>query len=248
MAEIQDWATTANGNDTGSPPDNAPEGFDPTKIDDVEREHQAVIRRWYGDISAVTTTSLSSNVITVTPNRTISSYFVGLRLTFKAPFNGNANTTIKIGSLAAKDILYPDGSNAAQDIVDDGFYDIVYDGTQFQLLSVGKTPNQSPTVRGRGNTTVTLESADINTILRLGTNTATVEIPSNPTFWPVGGRIRLLFPNASINRDLKLLGTQTLWRDWGTNATGTVQVTDTSARNVLLVRIASDTFGAFRGG
>lgn len=249
MAEIQDWFVTANDNDTGSPPDWAPEGFDPTNIDNVEREHQAVLRRWYGD-QAVTTTSYNAgdDLITVTTNRTVDDYFVGLRFTFRCPTNASSTTTLRVGSLDAKDILYPDGSNAAGDLVEDGFYDVVYDGTQFQLLSNGAVPNTTPLVRSLLNTTQTLASADVGAILSFGTGMRTVQIPTNPTWWPDGGRMRFILPAAAAARDLQLQGTQTLWRSWGANVGGpaTVQMAGTEARTLLVVRLASGIFGAFR--
>lgn len=87
----------------------------------------------------------TANAITLTVSPTPLSLTAGLIVRFKASATNTGATTINLNSLGVKNIYkFTEGvlgNIAAGDIVADGFYEIAYDGVQFQLLGV--TPPQA---------------------------------------------------------------------------------------------------------
>ncbi len=78
-----------------------------------------------------------TDTLTLTLDPAIASYTTGLRASFKAAANNTGTATININGLGAKTIKRNGGADdlVADDLVAGGFYEIVYDGTNFQLLT-----------------------------------------------------------------------------------------------------------------
>jgi hypothetical protein len=95
----------------------------------------AQIKRWWNRSNAVKTSGGAANVQTLTYDVAEASYYTGQRFTFIAGFTNTAATTLNVNALGAKNVKL--GSNALNggEIVAGFPVDVVYDGTQFQLLS-----------------------------------------------------------------------------------------------------------------
>lgn len=108
----------------------------------------------------------SANAITVTLDPALASYETPTRIIFKATATNTTGATINVNGLGAKNIYKFTagtlGAIVAGDIVNGGVYEVIYDGTQFQLL----------TIQNAGITSVS--QGDINT----STGTFSVSTPA----------------------------------------------------------------------
>lgn len=101
------------------------------------------IRTWGGEVeSAIATVSLyltnvaGTNTITADSSPEISAYSAG-QIVMLVPANTiTGATTININSLGAKNIYTPDGDAlAGGELIAGRLYPLVYDGTQFRMLT-----------------------------------------------------------------------------------------------------------------
>lgn len=81
----------------------------------------------------------TANALTATMAPAISSYVAGLSVRVKATANNTGAATINLNGLGTKDIKKRSGgtlaSLAANDMINGGVYELLYDGTQFQIMS-----------------------------------------------------------------------------------------------------------------
>src|SRR6266404_6873643 len=84
---------------------------------------------YYSDIGAA-----NAYAITVSSPQTVA-LTAGLRVQFIAAHVNTGASTLQINALAAKNILNPNGSTLASgQIPANGVVDVIYDGTQFQVI------------------------------------------------------------------------------------------------------------------
>jgi hypothetical protein len=82
----------------------------------------------------------TADALTLTPTPAISAYATGQRFQFKASSSANTGAaTVAVSGLTAKAIQLNDTALAAGDIVANKYYEIIYDGTAFQLTRVSGT-------------------------------------------------------------------------------------------------------------
>ena len=81
------------------------------------------------------TTGGTSTAYTITPAPAVTAYATGQRFTFKAHAANGATPTIAINGLAAKTIQYQNSALVSGEIALNNSHDVVYDGTNFQLLN-----------------------------------------------------------------------------------------------------------------
>jgi hypothetical protein len=82
------------------------------------------------------TASGSSSAYTITPNPAISAYAAGQKFCFKANHTNNAAPSLNVNALGAKNIMDASGSALAANTIENGlFYEVVYTGVQFQIVS-----------------------------------------------------------------------------------------------------------------
>ncbi len=83
----------------------------------------------------------TADVITLTCSPVVASYSNGLRLSFRATSTNTGAVTVNVDGLGAKNVYKMSSGTltalSAGDIASGGIYDIVYDGTQFQLRTGG---------------------------------------------------------------------------------------------------------------
>ena len=102
-----------------------------------------------------------TDTLTLTLAPAIASYTTGLKCSFKAASNNTGTTTIAINGLAAKTIKKNDGADdlEADDLVSGVIYDIVYDGTNFQIQ--GHTRGWEVIESGSVSNAATLDITDL---------------------------------------------------------------------------------------
>jgi len=89
----------------------------------------------------------TGDVITLTNSPAITAYASNQKFSFKAGASNTTAATINVDGLGAKNIKKmldnALASLVANDIISGGEYEIIYDGTQFQILGL---PNKTPSV------------------------------------------------------------------------------------------------------
>lgn len=135
MSEIKSWTVSAAGNNSASP-DGFPEGMAPSGVNDSAREVMAAIARYRSDTDGVANSTGSTNAYALASATTYTAYAQGDRFCFKANFANTGAATLNVDSVGAKTIKRADGSDLlANDIPSGAVVDVVYDGTNFQIVS-----------------------------------------------------------------------------------------------------------------
>jgi len=79
----------------------------------------------------------TADALTLTPSPAITAYATGQRFAFKASSSANTGaTTVAVSGLVAKAVQLNDAALVAGDITANKYYEILYDGTAFQLSRV----------------------------------------------------------------------------------------------------------------
>jgi hypothetical protein len=121
-----------------SPTANLPmAGFKHTGVADgsARNQYATVAQLQDQGVQALSSVAGTANAITASMTPAISAYVTGARYTFKAVNTNNATTTLKIDSAAAVTIQYNGAALVGGEIVSGRYYEVVYDGTNFQLLN-----------------------------------------------------------------------------------------------------------------
>ena len=136
MSELKDLSTTDASNTGTAANAGFPENMPPSDVNNASRALCAMIARWYADSNGSISSGGSSSAYTLAASRTISAIAVGDSFIFKANHASTGATTIAIDGLATKSIKkLHDQAIAANDIESGSICHIVYDGTNFQLIS-----------------------------------------------------------------------------------------------------------------
>ena len=131
MAEVKDLSTTDASNTARFPENQAP-----STVNNGARALEGMLARFYADTNGSISTSGSSSAYVLAASRTISTIAAGDCFVFKANHASTGATTIAIDGLATKSIKkFNDQAIAANDIESGSICHIVYDGTNFQLIS-----------------------------------------------------------------------------------------------------------------
>jgi hypothetical protein len=140
------------------------------------------------DGSATYLTSVSgTNTITATLSFGMSAYATGQMFNFVSAGANTGACTLNINSIGAKSIVKTDGSAlVASDIASGGAVQVIYDGTNFQLLN-------DPNGKNETFTTITATQGDITTL-----NSTTINNSGNLQFTGTANRITGDFTNATL--------------------------------------------------
>lgn len=131
MAEINDL-TTVDASNTARWPENMP----PSDVNDAGRSGEGILARWHRDLNGSVTTTGTSTAYVYAANQTLTAYYDGLMLGVDFHTASGASPTINVDSLGAKSLVWPDGTAvAASEIATDQKAVIVYDGTNFQVIT-----------------------------------------------------------------------------------------------------------------
>src|SRR5262249_54222766 len=76
-------------------------------------------------------TSSGTNTVTLSLTPAPGAYYAGMHVVFKAGGTNTGATTLNANSLGAKNVFAAGAALTGGEIVANGFYTLVYDGTQF---------------------------------------------------------------------------------------------------------------------
>jgi hypothetical protein len=126
---------------------------------------------WWKSTYWGSTSGGTANAQTVTLSPAPTAYAAGMMIRFIAGNTNTGATTINANSLGAKNIRTYDNSIAMSggEIVANGVYDVIYDGTQFLLLNQANKPvSWTPTLGGGAAQTYTSTSIAYSKFVRSG--------------------------------------------------------------------------------
>lgn len=131
MAEIADLENVDASNTA-----RFPEGQAPSTVNNGARALEGLVSRWHNTINgSVATTGAADTYVWACP-QTLSAYYDGLIICVDINATCTGASTINVDSLGAKTIKkLNDQDVAAGDLEAGGKYILVYDGTNFQLMS-----------------------------------------------------------------------------------------------------------------
>ncbi len=136
MAEINDLDTTDASNTARFPENQAP-----SSVNNGARALEGLIARWNEDTNGSIVTGNSGNDYTFAAKGTYSAYYDGMVIVFDCNASNTGAATIDVDGIGAKSIKkHNDVALASGDLETGGKYMIVYDGTNFQLLSQVANP------------------------------------------------------------------------------------------------------------
>ena len=136
MAEIQDL-TTVDASNTA----RFPEAMAPSAVNNGARALEGIVARFHRDLNTSVTTAGTSTAYTYAANQTLSAYYDGLLL--GVDFNAACGTapTINVDSVGAKNLVWPDGTSlTSSDVLAGQKGLIVYDGANFQVITISSLP------------------------------------------------------------------------------------------------------------
>lgn len=131
-----------------------------------------------GSFYYVVTTGSANAYVASTP--AFSAYAAGNKLIFKANFACTGACTINVNGLGAKTIKRLDGATdtAANDIKSGQIVELVYDGTNFQMLTPAGTVSGAPWTNILNTFTVSTDTIN-STTSEITISNASVDIPAN---------------------------------------------------------------------
>ncbi len=179
MADISqtNWSET-DANNSQAAPDGFPEGMPPSGVNDAARAVMGAVKRFWDRSNAVQASTGSANAYALTYTVAPTIYATGERYAFRASFANTGPCTLNVNSLGPKDIRKGDGTLvlAANDMMANQAIEVVYDGTQFQVLSPipSTLPDATTSLKGIVELATDAETAT-------GTDTTRAMTPSNAT-------------------------------------------------------------------
>ena len=139
MGGTLDYSTTAGSNTTVGGV-NIAEGMQAGLANNGMRAMMADSKKWQLDWSGIVTAG-TSNAYTITSNQGIAAYADGLRFSFRADRNNTGAATLNVDTRGAKALRKVTGGAlaavAADDIVAEAVYDVVYDLSSDVFVIVG---------------------------------------------------------------------------------------------------------------
>ena len=104
MSNVSEWSTTAASNNAASP-NGAPEGMEPSGLNDTIREIMAALAKWYLDTQGALVAGGTANALTLTTNNVHATLADQSILVFLAASANTAAATLNVDSLGAKAIV-----------------------------------------------------------------------------------------------------------------------------------------------
>jgi hypothetical protein len=176
-AEIESLDTTDASNTA-----RFPEGMAPSAVNNGARALEGIVARFHEDLGCRKSTTGSTNAYVFAPARAIT-YYDGLLLCFDANFQNTGSATLNANSKGAA-ALKRNGADIAAGTIETGQKVlVVYDGTNFEILSVarGVTTYTDPvTTRGdivRGDSSGNVER------LALGNTDEIIQSDGSDVVW-----------------------------------------------------------------
>lgn len=160
------WSQTDASNNA-APPAGWPAGMAPNQVEPTARAMMGATKRWYDRVNATATSGGSANALTLSYTVAPASLVRGDTYRFTAAASNTSAATLNINSLGAKAIQKTGVALDGGEIVAGRFYEVVYDGTQFQLNPVsgvnGPTSATVPFPATFGSFPTTVSSITVGT-------------------------------------------------------------------------------------
>ena len=135
------------------------------------------------------------NAYVVTFSSLTTTYTAGLRIQFKTSIANTGASTINVNGQGVKNIVYPNGSALGPGSIPAGaINDIIYDGTQFLLLSTGGYLNVPQVSKGTG---YTLTRAEVGKYVEFTNGSPTI-----PDAVFIAGDVVSIVNNTSTNMQI----------------------------------------------
>lgn len=167
-----------------------PENQSPSSINDGARALEGLLARFYNDLNCSNDTTGSSNAYDLAADQTISAYYDGLIVCFTANFSNTGAATLSVDTVGDAAIKKNhDVALASGDIESGGQYLVVYDGTNFQLLS--EVANQATSVVTTQGDIIRGDSGGAEERLALGASTYVFQSDGTDAVWdevPISGQ------------------------------------------------------------
>ncbi len=132
MAEIGDLVPIDD-NNTG----RWPEGMPPSQVNDAGRADEGILSRWHRDTNGSLTSTGTSTAYDLTTNQSLTAYYNGLEISFKAHVACGDSPTLQLGTLGAANIVSPDGIELkSNDIASGSLVNVIYESSKWQVMNV----------------------------------------------------------------------------------------------------------------
>lgn len=132
------WSPADSGNSSAAP-DGAPEGMPPSGVNDTIRATMGALRRWWERMCGTLTSGGGTTAYTLTPTVALGAYVTGERFAFKLHATNTGASTLNVSGLGARNIFKQTVAGpaalASGDLVGGQMVEVMYDGTQFQIIS-----------------------------------------------------------------------------------------------------------------
>ena len=171
MAEVKDLSATDASNTA-----RFPESQLPSTVNNGARALEGMIARFNQDTNGSVTSS-GTNTVTLAAASVLSAYAQGDRFMFKAGGTNTGAVTLNVDSVGAKAVQKNQAALEAGDITQNDIVHVVYDGTQFQMVSPPKVPVGFGTGDSPQFTGIELGHASDTTLTR--TSSGDVDIEGN---------------------------------------------------------------------
>ena len=130
MAEVNDLNITDASNTA-----RFPENMAPSAVNNGARALEGMIARWHKDTNGSLVSTGSSNAYVVAANQTLSAYYAGLVIAFRANFTNTGAATLNVDSLGADNIVMPNGQSLSGGEIRSTFrYWLVHNGSATWML------------------------------------------------------------------------------------------------------------------
>jgi len=174
MTEFRDFDQAAANNTGASSAGFFAELMDYDEVNNAAREFQAILARWRDDNNGSIVTTGSAGAYVFSAAQTLTSLAAGDTFKFEANHSNTGAASLNVDSIGAVAIVRQNGSAlVGGEIVSGGVYEVVHDGTNFQLMSPSAiTDNLSAAdgnfIVGDGTTFVAESGATARASLGLG--------------------------------------------------------------------------------
>jgi hypothetical protein len=177
MAEINDLNIVDASNTARFPENQAP-----STVNDGARALEGLLARADKDRNGSVASTGSAGAYVMAANQTLSSYFAGMKLYFKANHANSTTATLNVDAIGAKNIFKPGSSGPTAltggEIQNGQVVEVVYDGTQFLLMGGEYVAGPDGIITTRGDIIYGDSSADA---ARLAVGSANTVLGSDGT-------------------------------------------------------------------
>lgn len=158
----------------------------------------------------------AASAIVITPSPVVTSYVTGLKFYIKVANSNAGATTINVNGLGAKALLKQVSTPlSANDILAGQLINVMYDGTNFQLIGGASTSGGSTTVYGSALTTRAYNTASGSVVIAHGLGLTPKKVSATATLADPGGSAQQT--SFSFGEYLPLAGTtKSIWSNVNT--------------------------------